>query len=273
MKLNDKTVIVTGAARGIGAAIATRFAQEGAKVVVSDLNEDQAIATAEQFGGLGAACDVTDEAQIKALVEKTESHFGPVDLFCSNAGLYKGEPDHAASAPNEDWQLCWDVHVMAHVYAARAVLPSMIERGEGYFVQVASAAGLLAQIGDAAYSATKHAAVSFAESLAISHGDQGIKVSAVCPQYIATELLGYSEADGAKAASEHEVLKTPQELAESVVKGVEEETFLILPHAEVEQYIQFKAGNYDKWIGAMRKLRAKALASGGLRMEDMLKVM
>jgi len=270
VKLKDKTVIVTGAARGIGAAIATRFAQEGAKLVIADLDEGEAKETASKISGLGVACDVTKEEQIKALVKATEEHFGPVDLFCSNAGLYRGEPDHAASASNEVWNLCWDVHVMAHVYAARAVLPSMIERGDGYFLQVASAAGLLNQIGDAAYSTTKHAAVAFAEALSISHGHQGIKVSAICPQYVATELLGYKDpADGKDVPG----LLSPQDLAESVLKGVEEEKFLILPHPEVEQYIQFKAGNYDKWLGAMRKLRSKVIdESGSTRMEVMHKL-
>ncbi len=270
MKLKDKTVIVTGAARGIGAAIANRFAQEGAKLVIADLNESEAKATAETMSGLGIACDVSKEEQIVKLVKATEDHFGPVDMFVSNAGLYRGEPDHAASASNEVWNLCWDVHVMAHVYAARAVLPSMIERGDGYFVQIASAAGLLNQIGDAAYSTTKHAAVAFAEALSISHGDQGIKVSAVCPQYVATQLLGYTDPADCKDVPG---LLSPQELAEAVLKGVEAETFLILPHPEVEQYIQFKAGNYDKWLGAMRKLRSKVIDAGGsTRMEVMHKL-
>ena len=182
MDLANKVVIVTGAARGIGYALAERFAGAGARVVVADLSAEAARAAAEAIGGLGVACDVTREADIQALVAETKARYGPVDLFCSNAGICLGEGDHAASASNDDWQRCWDVHVMAHVYAARAVLPDMIARGDGYLLQMASAAGLLSHIGDAAYSTTKHAAVGFAESLAISHADQGICVSVICPQ-------------------------------------------------------------------------------------------
>ena len=256
MNLKDKTVIVTGGARGIGAAMANRFAAESAKVVVADLDQATAARTAAEFGGLGIACDVTKEADVQALVAATEAHFGPVDMFCSNAGVCLGEPSHSASASNDTWALCWDVHVMAHVYAARSVLPGMIERGEGYFLQMASAAGLLSQIGDAAYSATKHAAIGFAESLSITHGDEGIRVSVVCPQYVATPMLGYADKD---TASELPGVITPEELAETVVQGVEEESFLILPHPDVAQFIQFKSGNYDKWLGAMRKLRGNII--------------
>ncbi|MEO9463811.1 MAG: SDR family oxidoreductase, partial [Marinomonas sp.] len=179
MDLKNKTIIITGGARGIGAALATRFAKEGAKLVVADLDEGAARATAAAIDGLGVACDVTKEADVQALVKRAEQHFGSVDMFCSNAGVCLGEPSHSASASNDTWALCWDVHVMAHVYAARAVLPGMIERGSGYLLQMSSAAGLLSQIGDAAYSATKHAALGFAESAAISHGGDGIKVSVI----------------------------------------------------------------------------------------------
>ena len=190
MKLIDKTVIVTGGARGIGRALCRAFAANGARVVVADLLEEHAKIVAAEIEGLGVGCDVTNESEIQTLVRDAEKQYGPIDLFCSNAGICVGEPDHSASASNEAWQTCWDIHVMAHVYAARAVLPSMIARGEGYFVQMASAAGLLSQIGDAAYSASKHAAVGFAESLSITHGDDGIKVSVICPQYVATPMLG-----------------------------------------------------------------------------------
>lgn len=256
MKLNGKVVIITGGGRGIGAALAARFANEGAKVIVADLDEGSAKATAAAIGGLGFRCDVTKEDEIKDLVASTEVRFGPVDMFCSNAGVCLGEPDHAASASNATWQTCWDVHVMSHVYAARAVLPGMIERGDGYLLQTASAAGLLSQIGDAAYSATKHAAVGFAESLAISHGGDGIKVSVICPQYVATPMLGYADAG---AASELRGVMVPEELADAVVRGIESETFLILPHPEVAQFIQFKSANYDKWLGGMRKLRGRII--------------
>lgn len=260
MNLKDKTVIVTGAASGIGAAMATRFAAEGANVVVADLDKGAAQAMAANIDGLGVACDVTREDDIKALVNIAEAQFGMVDLFCSNAGVCLGEPTHSASADNDVWHLCWSVHVMAHVYAARAVLPGMIARGEGYLLQMSSAAGLLSQIGDAAYSATKHAAIGFAESLAITHAEDGIKVSVICPQYVATPMLGYS--DNETVDSLPGVI-TAEALAETVVQGLAQERFLILPHSDVAQFIQFKSANYEKWLSAMRRLRRKIVDEVG----------
>jgi len=269
MKVKDKTVVVTGAARGIGKALAQRFAEEGAKVVVSDLDEDAAKTVAEPLQGLAVACDVTKESDVKNLIQRAETHFGPIDLFCSNAGVFFGEPDLATSAENEQWQACWNIHVMAHVYAARAVLPEMIERGEGYLLNMVSAAGLLSQIGDAAYSTTKHAAIGFAESLAITHGDDGIKVSVICPQYVATDMLGYSEGDEFSGTPG---VIGPEQVAEAVIDGLAEERFLILPHPEVEKYRQHK-GDYDRWIGGMRRLRRNIVEStGGTRLEDMHKL-
>jgi NAD(P)-dependent dehydrogenase (short-subunit alcohol dehydrogenase family) len=270
MKLNNKTVIVTGGARGIGRALCQAFAKEGARVVVADLLEENAKSVAGEIGGLGVPCDVSKESDIQNLVRRAEEAYGPVDLFCSNAGICVGEPDHSASASNETWQACWDIHVMAHVYAARAVLPSMIARGEGYFVQMASAAGLLSQIGDAAYSASKHAAVGFAESLSITHGDDGIKVSVICPQYVATPMLGYDTGEG---IDQYPGVISPEQVAEAVVQGIDAEQFLILPHPDVEQYIQFKTGNYDRWLGGMRKLRRKIIDDiGSTRLEEMHKL-
>ena len=260
MNLNAKTVIVTGAASGIGAALARRFALAGANVVVADLDLVAAEKTAAEFAGVGFRCDVTNEEDVQALVRSTESRFGPVDLFCSNAGICHGEPSHAASASNESWNRCWNVHVMSHVYAARAVLPGMLERGNGYLLQMSSAAGLLSQIGDAAYTATKHAAVGFAESLAITHADDGIKVSVICPQYVATPMLGYN------ADSDIENLPgviTPAALAETVLQGVVDERFLILPHPDVAEFIKFKSSHYDKWLSAMRKLRQRIIEKAG----------
>ncbi len=270
MHLKDKVVIVTGAARGIGAAMASRFAEEGARVVVADLSGEAAHDTAAAFGGLGFGCDVTRESDVQALVAETEAQFGPVDMFCSNAGICLGEGDHAASASNDDWQRCWDVHVMAHVYASRAVLPAMIARGDGYLLQMASAAGLLSQIGDAAYSATKHAAVGFAESVTISHAHQGIKVSVICPQYVATPMLGYADSDDADDLPD---VITPDEVAATVVEGVARETFLILPHPQVAKFIQYKSSDYDRWLGAMRTLRGRIVDEvGSTRLEDMHKL-
>lgn len=231
MDVKDKTIIVTGGGSGIGKALCVRFAAEGARVAVADLNGETARQTAEQIDGLAVICDVASESDIRHLVDRTELHFGPIHLFCSNAGILACEPGHAASASNEVWQANWNIHVMAHVYAARAVLPGMIERGEGYFLQMISAAGLLNQIGDAAYSTTKHAALGFAEALAITHGDDGIKVSAVCPQFVATSMLGYGEGEG---IDEERGIIGPDQLADSVMAGLKEERFLILPHPQVE---------------------------------------
>ena len=258
------------AARGIGKALSVAFIREGARVVVADLLADEAAATAREIGGLGVACDVSRESDIQQLVATTEQECGPIDLFCSNAGICVGEPDHSASASNDTWQACWNIHVMAHVYAARAVLPSMIERGEGYFVQMASAAGLLSQIGDAAYSASKHAAVGFAESLSITHADDGIKVSVICPQYVATSMLGYDAGEG---IDQYPGVISPEQVADTVLQGVDAEKFLILPHAEVEQFVQFKTANYDRWLGGMRKLRRNIMSQiGSTRLEDMHKL-
>ncbi len=260
MELNNKTVVITGAGQGIGAAMAVRFAKEGAKVVVADYNADAAQTIAESISGLAVACDVTSEEDIKATVVAAEKKFGPIDLFCSNAGMFVDEPTHVASASNEVWQKSWDIHVMSHVYAARAVLPDMISRGSGYLLQMSSAAGLLSQIGNAAYSTTKHAAVGFAETIAITHADEGIKVSVICPQYVATPLLGYTAVD---ADSLPEGTITAETVAEVVLEGVRQESFLILPHPEVAKYIQFKSADYDKWLGSMRKLRYKIVEQLG----------
>ena len=179
-----------------------------------------------------------------------------IDLFCSNAGIIAtdGEPWWATSAPNSTWQAMWEIHVMSHVYAARACLPGMLERGTGYFLNTASAAGLLSQVGDAAYSTTKHAAIGFAESLAITHGDDGIRVSVLCPQAVATRMVG-SIGDGDGGTAGVDGILTPQQVADEVVQGLAREEFLILPHKEVVQYRQRKTDDYDRWIGGMRKLR------------------
>lgn len=260
MTFEDKVVVVTGGGSGIGAALAERFIIEGAKgVVVADLNGDNAMAVTKKLGGkaLAVKCDVSDEQQIIALVLKTETHFGPIDIFCSNAGvLTLDDPGwSAASAPNERWQLAWDVHVMAHVYAARACLPGMIERGSGTFLNTVSAAGLLNQIGGAPYSTTKHAALGFADSLAITHHDQGIRVSALCPQGVQTPMVESVAGmdDGGPAGMDG--MLTADQVADAAIKGLIAEQFLILPHEEVADYIKLKADNYDRWLGGMRKLR------------------
>ncbi|GAB3281595.1 SDR family oxidoreductase [Parahaliea aestuarii] len=257
MQVQGKVIVVTGGANGIGKALCERFASEGAAcVVVADMEKDNAAVVANAIGGEAFGVDVRDEAQIAAMVNAVEQKHGRIDLFCSNAGIIAGdgEPWWATSAPNETWQAMWDIHVMSHVYAARACLPGMIERGEGYFLNTASAAGLLNQVGDAAYSTTKHAAIGFAEALAITHGDQGIKVSALCPQAVATRMIGENK-DGGTAGVDGVI--TPEQVAQAVIEGLAEENFLILPHKEVADYRAHKAANYDRWLGGMRKLRRK----------------
>jgi NAD(P)-dependent dehydrogenase (short-subunit alcohol dehydrogenase family) len=271
LEFQGKIVILTGAAGGIGAALAREFAGRGARLALCDLNAAALVALSGELGALHMVCDVTVESHIQALVAEVEARLGPVDIFFSNAGFSSGEPDHAASAPDRIWQASWEVHVMAHVYACRALLPAMRARGQGYLVQMASAAGLLNQIGDAAYSTSKHAAVGFAEALAISHGHEGVKVSVVCPQYVATPMLGYD--DPASAAPVPGLL-SPEVTAQRVAEAMEEERFLILPHPQVADYMVFKAKEPDKWLAAMRKLRARLVAKlGGLDLAQMHKWM
>jgi NAD(P)-dependent dehydrogenase (short-subunit alcohol dehydrogenase family) len=256
MQVNGKVVVVTGGASGIGKALCKRFAREGAKaVVVADLNEKGAKAVADELGGLGLKCDVTVEADLYQVVSLTEKHYGPVDLLCSNAGIFFGDGPEgmATSLTNDRWQRMWEVNVLSHVYGARAVLPSMIERGSGYLLQTASAAGLLNQIGDAAYSTTKHAAIGFAESLAITHGDQGIKVSVLCPQGVDTPML----AGASHSPQAGDGILSPEVVADAVIEGLAAERFLILPHEQVLTYMQRKTGDYDRWLGGMRRLRRK----------------
>lgn len=255
MKIAGKVCVVTGGASGIGKALATRFIAEGAKaVVIADLNADTVSAVGAEIGAQTHALDVRDETAIAALVASVEAEHGQIDLFCSNAGIIgvDGEPWWATGADNELWQRMWEIHLMSHVYAARACLPAMIARGEGYLLNTASAAGLLAQIGSAPYSVTKHAAVSFAESLAITHGDDGIKVSCLCPQAVDTAMTAGTDGGGVAGV---DGMLSAEAVAEAVIQGLDVESFLILPHPEVEEYRQNKARSYERWLGGMRKLR------------------
>lgn len=257
MQIKDRVCVVTGGGNGIGKALCERFHAEGAEsVVVVDLEYEAAQGVASAIGGHAYGLDVRDESALTAMVADIEQKHGRIDLFCSNAGIIAGdgEPWHVTSAANVTWQAMWDIHVMAHVFAARACLPGMIARGEGYFLNTASAAGLLNQIGDAAYSTTKHAAVGFAEALAITHGDDGIKVSCLCPQAVATRMIGSVENGGTAGV---DGVLTAEQVAEAVVEGLAAEQFLILPHGEVANYRQLKTDNYDRWLGGMRKLRRK----------------
>ena len=254
MKLTEKIAIVTGAASGIGKALCERFHKEGAAGIAAvDINEDGAKTVAQSVGGVGFGADVANEADIVRVVEETEKQYGRIDVFVSNAGILVPDPSHVASASNEDWQRIWDINVMAHIYAARAVLPKMIEQGSGYLLNTSSAAGLLSQIGSAPYSVTKHASVGFAESLSIAHHDEGIRVSLLCPQAVRTGMTAGS--DGGVAGLDG-MLET-DEVCDAVIKAMDEERFLILPHPEVLTYMQRKTADYDRWLHGMRRLRDK----------------
>ena len=256
MHLKDKIAVVTGGASGIGTALCRRFAKEGARgIVVADINAEDAANVAEEVGGLAVTADVGVEQDVIRIVDETMDRFGQIDLFCSNAGIAFPDNGTAASAPNEQWQKIWDVNLMAHVYAARAVLPLMIARGEGYLLNTASAAGLLSQIGSATYAVTKHAAVAFAESLAITHGDDGIKVSVLCPQAVRTAMTAGSNKGGVAGL---DGLMEPEQLADAVIEALAEERFLIIPHKEVLTYMQRKTSDYDRWLGGMRRLRNRS---------------
>ena len=248
MQLKDRIIVITGAAGGIGRAMARRFAAEEPRLIVcADRDEVGAKATAAEIGGVAFTVDVSVEADIQGLIQAVETGHGPIDLFCSNAGIGIGG---GAEASNADWQRIWDINVMAHVWAARHLVPLMAARGGGYLLNTASAAGLLSQIGSAPYAVTKHAAVALAEWLAITHGDQGIKVSVLCPQAVRTAMTAGNE-DG--VASVDGMLE-PEDAAEACIRAIEAETFLVLPHPQVLDYMRRKTGDYDRWIGGMRKL-------------------
>ena len=270
MTVDINTAVVTGGGHGIGRALCRRLARDGVTVVVADLEADAAASVAADIGGIAQVVDVGDETAVKALVEYVERDVGPIDLFVSNAGVGYGDANGSAAskeggmvACDDRWQACWNVNVMAHVYAARALLPRMIERGGGHLVNVASAAGLLSQVGDAAYSATKHAAVAFAESLAITHGEQGIRVSVVCPQAVATRMIGIEDdaesVDGGFGGNDVDGILSPDQVADDVVAGIHAGRFLVLPHAQVRTYFQRKAADHDRWIAGMQRFRRKLM--------------
>ena len=248
MKLDGKVAVVTGGAHGIGRALCLRFAAEGAQgVVVADKDDAAAEDVAGQISGLAVTTDVAREADIVRLVEQATKHFGPIDLFCSNAGIMV---EGGVETSDDEWDRIFDINFKAHLYAARAVVPAMLERGGGYLLQVVSAAGLLTQIGSAPYSVTKHAALSLAEWLAVTYGDQGVTVSCVCPQGVRTRLLDESDSRFLK-----ENALDPEDVADAVIAGLADERFLILPHPEVADYFRRKAADYDRWIRGMRRLQ------------------
>ncbi len=264
MELADRHVVITGAGSGIGAAIARRFAAEGARaVVVADVNAENAEKIATEIGGLAVPTDVSKEPEIQALVREAKDANGPIDLFFSNAGV--PGPGGGPEAPDDEWQHTWEVNSMAHVWAARAVLPDMVERGEGYLVSTASAAGLLTQVSALAYSATKHAAVSIAEWLAINYADKGIKVSCLCPQGVRTPMLELAVEQDPVGSQPllAEGLAEPDEVAEVVVQGIRDERFLILPHENVARYLALKGAQPERWLSGMRKLVRQARENAG----------
>ena len=263
MQVTGKVVVVTGGANGIGKALCEAFHKAGAaKVVVADMDAANARAVAATVDGAAFRCDVAQEKEIAHVIEETERQFGPIALFCSNAGIGGGfDPMsvNAGGASDEPWQRSWAIHVMAHVYAARHLIPRMKARGGGYFLNTISAAGLLSQVGSPAYSTTKHAAVGFAENLAISHKADNIKVSILCPQGVDTNMLrsipkGPQSGDGDLS---------PEQVAQDVLKGLEEESFVILPHPQVLGYMRKKTENYDRWIAGMAKIQAKMREAHG----------
>ncbi len=253
MLIEDKIVVVTGAGAGIGRALAERFVAEGARHVVgADISADLDAVCAE-IGAVPMRTDVSNEADIEALISMTEETYGPIDLFVANAGI--GGLPGGAEVPDEEWQRVWDINVMHHIWAARHMVPRWIERGGGYLLTTASAAGLLSNLGTAPYTVTKHAAVAFAEWLSITHADDGITVSVLCPQGVRTAMT--SSDDPAVANVVAHGLIEPSDVADAVVSGLEAESFHILPHPEVAEYVVHKATNVESWLGAMRRLQRK----------------
>jgi NAD(P)-dependent dehydrogenase (short-subunit alcohol dehydrogenase family) len=255
MDVKDSVVVVTGGASGIGAALARRFHAEGARtVVVVDRELDAAQTVADEVGGVAECVDVADQAAVSAMVGRILEREGRIDLFCSNAGMTTGV---GLDDPDDLFHRAFDVNVMAHVYAARAVVPAMIERGQGYLLNTASAAGLLTSPGDAPYAVTKHAAVGFAEWLAVTYGGRGIGVSVLCPMGVSTPLLMGPLAEGepgAQAVAASGEIVSAEHVADTVVAALAAGTFLILPHPEVGRYYAQKASDPDRWLGGMRRL-------------------
>src|SRR6266850_5692141 len=250
MDIKDKVVVVTGAASGIGRATALRFAAEGAAgVVAADLNPDGLASVADATGGIAVTCDVSKEEDIRGLVQAAEARYGRIDVYFSNAGIIsRGGPE----TPDEVWERNWKVHVMAHVWAARAVVEPMLARGGGYFLITASAAGLLNIVESASYGVTKHGAVAFAEWLAIAYGRRGLRVSCLCPQAVMTNMF---TGDGGSAGLDGAL--SVEQVMDEILKVMDAEKFLILPHPKVLDYMRMKTADYDRWLGGMQKLFVK----------------
>ena len=252
MKLHNPVIVVTGGAHGIGRGLCERFARESPRgIVVADIDYEQAQAVADRIGGLAVACDVAQESDVRQLVDAAESAYGPIDLFCANAGI---ATRGGFESPDDQWRTIFDINLMSHVYSARAVVPGMLARGGGYLLHTASAAGLLTEISSAPYAVTKHGAVAFAEWLSITYGERGLKVSCLCPQGVWTDMIA---GDDPFAKKLQETAIEPAALAEVVVQSLESEEFLILPHPEVQEYFRRKASDYERWLRGMKRLRAK----------------
>jgi NAD(P)-dependent dehydrogenase (short-subunit alcohol dehydrogenase family) len=263
MEITNRHVVVTGGAGGIGGELARRLAQEGARaVVVADRDLDGARLVADEFGGIAVALDAGSESSVKQMITQATEANGPIDIFISNAGVpgALGGPE----APDDAWDEAWRVNVMAHVWASRALLPEMLDRGEGYLINTASAAGLLTQVSSLIYSVTKHAAVSLAEWLSIEYRDAGVRVSCICPQGVRTPMLELAMEEPAGAAALNAGgLIDPEDVAESVVAGIADERFLILPHEQVARFMAFKGADPERWLEGMRKIVRKAHADAG----------
>ncbi len=266
MELNNTVALVTGGAHGIGRALCRALHIEGARVAVADLDLEGAEKIASEINGLALSLDVASEQDTIEAVNRTEEELGPIGIFVSNAGVAFGDGPHgAASASDDHWRACLDINLMAHVYAARVLVPRMISRGGGCLVNVASAAGLLCQIGEAAYTASKHAAVAFAESLAITHGNDGIQVCLVCPQAVATRLIGIDEdteiEDGTRGYGGNDVdgVLSTEYVADCILAGIQGEQFMVLPHPQVSTYFRRKADDHDRWIQGMQRFRQKII--------------
>lgn len=251
MELKNKIIVVTGAASGIGRAMCLRFAEEGARhIACVDLDMVGAEATAKMIGGTAYQVDVSIKDQITGMIDMVERDIGPIDLFCSNAGI---SVTGGVEVEDDAWQRMWDINVMSHVWAARHLVPRMAARGGGYLLNTSSAAGLLNQVGSAPYGVTKHAAVGLAEWLAMTYGDQGIKISVLCPQAVRTEMTRGHEEHVAAIDG----MMEPGQVADTCVQAIRDETFLVLPHPEVLQYMRNKTDDYDRWIRGMRKLNRR----------------
>jgi NAD(P)-dependent dehydrogenase (short-subunit alcohol dehydrogenase family) len=265
VELTGRTIVITGAGSGIGQALAERFAAEGPRaLVLADLNQEGVEAVASGLGEVATAvrADVGREEDVRALVDRAREVGGQIDLFCSNAGI-PGPDGGPVEADDEEWERAWRINVMAHVWAARACLPEMLDRGEGYLLSTASAAGILTQVGAQVYSVTKHAAVAVAEWLSITYGDRGIKVSCVCPLGVRTPMLEAALEDsvGGAALLRDELLE-PSDVAEAVLAGIREERLLIFPHPQVATYWSYKAGDNERWLAGMRRMVRAARERG-----------